>query len=229
MHAHTHSHAEAIFIHSSERKQIRAHYHRLHAHKSVCTHKGAWIILASRKFIILFYGAEEEEVGGRRRWWWWDCCFAAPPVIRRLCLCACEKGSSSKINTSSAQISSRAWRTCGEMSWFEDTLLVMDLTWTWPPASPNVMNVLFNLPVFVNLPLDEGTAVLWGWNNISSLAFGFWWCTIMTVIIEPHHRDLSQHPHILTGAALYFQHMWVNCRDTDSNKHRRLVWLRTNL
>lgn len=157
------------------------------------------------------------------------CCFAAPPVIRWLCLCACEKGSSSKINTSSAQISSRVWRTCGEMSWFEDTLLVMDLTWTWPPASPNVMNVLFNLPVFVNLPLDKGTAVLWGWNNISSLAFGFWWCTIMTVIIEPHHRDLSQHPHTLTGAALYFKCMWVNCRDTDSNKHRRLAWLRTNL
>lgn len=39
------------------------------------------------------------------------------------------------------------------------------------PASLYVMNVLFNLPVFVNLTLAEGLVILRGWNNISSLAF----------------------------------------------------------
>lgn len=90
-------------------------------------------------------------------------CFAVLPVIRRLCLWACEKGSTSKINTSSTQISSRVWRVCGEMSWAEDTLLVMDLTWTWPPASQYVMDVLFNLPVFVNLLLAKGLVILSPW------------------------------------------------------------------
>lgn len=52
--AHTHA---GYFHLLSERKQITVHYHRLHAHKSVCTHKGAQIILASGEFIILFYGA----------------------------------------------------------------------------------------------------------------------------------------------------------------------------
>lgn len=46
------------------------------------------------------------------------------------------------------------------MSWVGDTLLVMDLTRTWPPASQNVMNVLFNLPVFVNLLLAKGAVIL---------------------------------------------------------------------
>lgn len=58
-------HAEAIFVGSGERKQITAHYHRLHAHKSVCTHKGAWIILARpRVYYFVLWGREEEEVGG---------------------------------------------------------------------------------------------------------------------------------------------------------------------
>lgn len=57
----TSTHARAIFILRSERKQITVHYHRLRAHKNICAHKGAGLILASTEFIIVFYGA------GRRR------------------------------------------------------------------------------------------------------------------------------------------------------------------
>lgn len=64
---------EAILVGSGERKQIRAHYHRLHAHKSVCTHKGAGIILArARVYYFVLWGREEEveEVEGG------TCCFS---------------------------------------------------------------------------------------------------------------------------------------------------------
>lgn len=95
-------HAEAIFVGLGERKQITAHYHRLHAHKSVCTHKGAGIILARAPvYYLVLWGreeAEDEVEEGEGELVVFRRCLA----IRRPCLCACEKGSSSQINTSSA-------------------------------------------------------------------------------------------------------------------------------
>lgn len=94
-----HIHTQAIFICSSERKQITVHYHRLHAHKSVCTQRCLDYFGKRRVYYFVLWGREEEARGGVCVW---GGCFAVLPVIRRLCLCACEKGSTSKINTSSA-------------------------------------------------------------------------------------------------------------------------------
>lgn len=183
----TQTHPLAIFIYWSERKQITVHYHRLHAHKSVCTHKGAWIILASGEFIILFYGAG-------RRWGvvLWRCLWYRGSVCA-LVRKEAPVRSIHPLRRFPAECDVRVGKWAGPR--------ILCLLWIWHELGPRPlwmwwMYYLIFLSLLTSFCRRHADSLsLSGWNNISSLAFGFWWSIIMAVIIESHHEDLSHHRH----------------------------------
>lgn len=115
-------------------------------------------------------------------------CFAALPVIRRLCLWACEKGSSRKINTSSTHISSSVWRVWGgnELGRGYSACYGFDMN-----LAPGVSEC-DGCIILSSCLCSPDSGCLSGWNNIPSLAFGRWWSIIiiMAVIIEQLLKDL---------------------------------------
>lgn len=72
---------------------------------------------------------------------------------------ACEKGSTRNINTSSVQISSRAWRACGETG-------ILSLLWIWHELGPGPqgmwwMHYLIFLSLFTSLGRQLAAILQW--------------------------------------------------------------------